>query len=241
MAKIIMFGNQKGGVGKSQCSVMVATALSRAPFHLKVALVDIDEQKSIVYARKMDAASYATEGGDKANPPFEVFDFDIETLQNQITDLDKKYQVLLIDAAGKLDTKADVSQQEVTKSLMYIDYLLMPFVAGNYNLDSTLRYLQFILQVQKARVLSNRQLTAIGFVNMFRSRSRKNQFLLQDIEALGQSAQLPFMQNYLNDYALFSDADTFNSLYEPNATNDPAKQNFQLWFNEFCKIIKIIE
>ncbi len=241
MAKIIMFGNQKGGVGKSQCSVMVATALSRPPFNLKVALVDIDEQKSIVYARKMDALSYVTEGGAATPPPFEVFDFDIETLQNQVADLDKKYQVLLIDAAGKLDAKADINQQEVTKSLMYIDYLLLPFVAGNYNLDSTLRYLQFILQVQKARVLSNRQLTAIGFVNMYRSRSRKNQFLLQDIADLGQSAQLPFMQNYLNDYALFSDADTFSSIYEINPTSDPAKQNFQIWFNEFCKITKIIQ
>ena len=241
MAKILMFGNQKGGVGKSQCSVIVATALSRPPFNLKVAIVDIDEQKSIVYARKMDALSYGTEGGGEATAPFDVFDFDIETLQNQIADLDKKYQVLLIDAAGKLDAKADVTQQEVTKSLMYIDFLFLPFVAGNYNLDSTLRYLQFILQLQKARVLSNRQLTAVGFVNMYRSRSRKTQFLLQDIEALGQSAQLPFMKNYLNDYALFSDADTFSSLYEPNTTNDPAKQNFQSWFLEFCKTIKIIE
>lgn len=235
MAKILMFGNQKGGVGKSQCSVMVATALSQAPFGLKVAMVDIDEQKSVVSARKMDKQSYAD-----AVPPFDVFDFTVEEMQANIAQLDASYQIVVIDAAGKLDARADVTQQEISKSLMYVDHLFLPFVAGNYNLDSTLRYLQFVLQLQKARVLSNRKLSATGFVNMYRSRSKKNQFLLQDIEALTQSAQLPFLQNYLNDYALFSDADTYSSLFD-GGSSDPAKQNFAAWLAEFARVAGIIQ
>jgi cellulose biosynthesis protein BcsQ len=234
MAKIIMFGNQKGGVGKSQCTVMVASALSQPPFNLKVTIVDVDEQKSIVSARNLDKRAY-TEG-----PPYEVLDLSVEEMQGQIADLDTKNHIVLIDAAGKLDAKADVNQQEISKSLMYVDYLFLPFVAGNYNLDATLRYLQFVLQLQKARILSNRKLTATGFVNMYKSRSKKNQFLLQDVDSLKQSANLPFMTNYLNDYAAFSDADTYTSIYDP-LSNDPSKANFALWMQELAKVIQVVK
>jgi cellulose biosynthesis protein BcsQ len=234
MAKIIMFGNQKGGVGKSQCTVMVASALSQPPFNLKVTIVDVDEQKSIVSARNLDKRAY-TEGS-----PYEVLDLSVEEMQGQIADLDTKNHIVLIDAAGKLDAKADVNQQEISKSLMYVDYLFLPFVAGNYNLDATLRYLQFVLQLQKARILSNRKLTATGFVNMYKSRSKKNQFLLQDVDSLKQSANLPFMVNFLNDYAAFSDADTYTSIYDP-LSNDPSKANFALWMQELAKVIQVVK
>ena len=233
MAKIIMFGNQKGGVGKSQCSVLLATALAQPPFNLKVTLIDLDDQKSVVAARKLDKLSY-TEGVEM----YPILDKTIEAMQDDIVQLDAQNHIIIIDAAGKLDTRLDTTQQEISKSLMYVDFLFMPFVAGNYNLDATLRYLNFVLQMQKARMLSNRKLTVMGFVNMYRSRSRKNQFLLQDIEQLQQTAQLKVMGNYLNDYAAFSDADTYTSLFDP-LSNDPAKSNFSAWISELVKIIGI--
>ncbi len=230
-----MFGNQKGGVGKSQCSVLVASALSQAPFNLNVALIDVDEQKSVISARNLDTRAYPN-----AKAPFAVYDFTVEEMQEKIAELDAQNHIVLIDAAGKLDAKAEVAQQEISKSLMYVDNLFLPFVAGNYNLDATLRYLQFVLQLQKARVLSNRKLTATGFVNMYRTRSKKNQFLLDDINALKQTANLPFMTNYLNDYAAFSDGDTFTSLYDP-LSNDAAKINFAAWIGELAKTIGILK
>jgi cellulose biosynthesis protein BcsQ len=235
MAKIIMFGNQKGGVGKSQCSVLTASALAAPPFNLKVALIDIDEQKSVVGARALDTQAYK----DTA-PPFLIYDFTVEEMQNEIGKLDAAHHIIIIDAAGKLDARADATQQEISRSLMYVDYLFLPFVAGNYNLDSTLRYLQFVFQLQRARVLSNRQLQAMGFVNMYRSRSRKNQFLLQDIASLEASANLPFLKNYLNDYAAFSDADTFTSLFDP-LSNDSSKSNFSIWFTELAQFIGVLK
>jgi cellulose biosynthesis protein BcsQ len=234
MAKILMFGNQKGGVGKSQCSLVLASALSQKPFNLRIALVDIDDQKSIVSCRAIDKRAY----GAEVVAPYPVIDYGIADLQKHISTLDQDYQILLIDAAGKLDAKADVNQQEISKSLMYVDYLFLPFVAGNHNLDASFKYLRFVQQIQAARTLSNRQLTATGFVNMFRSRSRKNQFLLEDIANIANTENLVFMKTYLNDYALFSDADTMTSLYEP-LSNDPARQNFVAWVNEICRIIGI--
>ena len=236
MAKILMFGNQKGGVGKSQCTLMLASTLSQAPFDLKVVVVDIDDQKSIASCRTIDKTAYGSEQPE----PYPVLDYSIADLQNNISQLDKDYHVILIDAAGKLDAKADVTQQEISKSLMYVDYLFLPFVSGNHNLDSTFKYLRFVQQIQSARQLSNRKLAAWGFVNMYRHRSRKNQFLIQDIESITDSEKLPFLKSYLFDYALFSDADTYLSLYD--ATNsDSAHQNYVAWTNEIGKVIGIIK
>ena len=164
-----MFGNQKGGVGKTQVSIMTATALSQKPFNLKTCVVDIDNQKSVIRARNFDLRAYQTESA-----PFDTFSYSMPELQKNIASLDKTYQLIVIDAAGKLDTAQPIEIQEISKALMYVDSLLIPFVAGNYNLESTLDYFRFIKNVQLQRALQPRPLNVFGFVNMHRARSRAN-------------------------------------------------------------------
>lgn len=233
MAKIIMFGNQKGGVGKSQISIMTATALSLPPFNLKTCIIDIDNQKSVVRIREVDLQCYPPE----TIPPFEVLNLRASELQKQIGQLDRDFDVLIIDAAGRLDIDIPIESQEVTKALMYVDFLFMPFVAGNHNLTATFDYFQFVRRVQEIRQLQARNLNVYGFVNMYRSRSRVNTFLLSDIEDLKQAEQLDMMQTYLNDYTLFKEADTITSIYD-NGSNDAAKANFSTFINELVTIVQ---
>ncbi len=232
MAKIISIGNQKGGVGKTQISIMLATALSQKPFNLKTCIIDLDNQKSVVNIRELDLRAYQTE-----NVPFEVFSYNVATLQNNIGDLDKAYDVIIFDVAGKLDNDAPIESQEITKILMYVDCLFIPFVAGNHNLNATLQYLTFAQQVQKIRQLQARNLSVQGFINMHRSRSRANQFLVEDIETLKESQSLKMMATALSDYAVFREADTITSIYDP-LSNDSAKHNFSAFLNEFITIIQ---
>ena len=232
MAKIISIGNQKGGVGKTQISIMLATALSQKPFNLKMCVIDLDNQKSVVNIRELDLRAYQTE-----NVPFEVFSYNVATLQNNIGDLDKAYDVIIFDVAGKLDNDAPIESQEITKILMYVDCLFIPFVAGNHNLNATLQYLKFAQQVQKIRQLQARNLSVHGFINMHRSRSRANQFLVEDIETLKESQSLKMMETALSDYAVFREADTITSIYDP-LSNDSAKHNFSAFLNEFITIIQ---
>lgn len=231
MAKILMFGNQKGGIGKTATTVMTATAFSQAPFNLKTVVIDLDNQKSVMRSRKFDLRAYQT-----TEVPFDVLSYSISELQENIQRLDKEYQLILIDVAGKLDNTQPIETQEVTKALMYVDYLFIPFVAGNYNLESTLDYFNFIKQVQKIRALQQRNLTVYGFVNMHRARSRANAFLNEDIETLKRSERLTMLNTSLNDYSIFREADTITSLYDSNS-NDTAKQNFAQFMNEILKSI----
>ena len=226
-----MFGNQKGGVGKTQVSIMTATALSQAPFNLKTCVVDIDNQKSVIRARSFDLRAYQTESS-----PFEVRAYTLPELQKNIASLDKDFQLIVIDAAGKLDTTQAVEIQEISKALMYVDSLFIPFVAGNYNLESTLDYFRFIKTVQLQRALQPRPLNVFGFVNMHRARSRANTFLGEDLDTLRASENLLTMTSSLNDYAAFREADSITSLFDP-LSNDSAKQNFSVWLNELLTLI----
>jgi cellulose biosynthesis protein BcsQ len=232
MAKIIMFGNQKGGVGKSQCSIMTAAALSNPPFNFKTCVIDTDNQKSVLRIRNLDLRAYQTE-----SVSFDVFDYKVADMQNIIGQLDKEYDIILIDAAGKLDNDLPIETQEITKILMYADCLFIPFVAGNHNLDATIEYFQFVRQVQKIRQLQARNLKVFGFINMHRSRSRANTFLVDDITTIQASEQLEMMKTALNDYALFRDADTMTSIYTP-LSNDSAKANFSSFIDEFITMIQ---
>ena len=233
MAKIIMFGNQKGGVGKSLCATMTAAALGQPPFNFNVALVDLDEQKTIASLRQVDKESYPPDLAE----PFTIFDFSLPDLESRIGTLDRDYDLIFLDAAGKLDARADVLQQEISRALMFSDYLFIPFVAGFGNLAASFGYLRFVQTLQKARQLSQRKLTYCGFVNQFRSRSRVTDFLMQDIETIQQTQPLPMMATPLRDYSAFKEADTFNSFYDP-LSNDAAKANFSEWLNEFVQLIK---
>ncbi len=52
MAKIIMFGNMKGGIGKSTATLLASTALAQPPFNKKVLVLDLDRQGSLIELRK---------------------------------------------------------------------------------------------------------------------------------------------------------------------------------------------
>ena len=91
MAKIVMFGNQKGGVGKTAATVMAATALSQAPHNFKTCIIDLDNQKSAARARAYDLRAYGIEA-DKA--PYKIEAYTIAELQENIAKLDQAHDLI---------------------------------------------------------------------------------------------------------------------------------------------------
>jgi len=229
MGKIVAFGNQKGGVGKSTVIAMAANALSQAPFNINLCVIDCDRQQSLVEARSFEEE-------DPADLPYTILGLSLEELQNKIYDLDKEYDLILIDTAGRLDHTVAVENQEITKALMYADYLFIPFRAGSFNLEASMEYLKVANKLQALRANSARPLKYYGFVNMYKDRSRTNAFLVSEIEHL-RSEGIPFMLCRLRNYTLFEEIDTITSYYNVNA-NNKAKLNFTVSLNEFVKILK---
>ena len=168
--------------------------------------------------------------------PYKVLNYTLSNLQTNIAQLDKDNDLIFIDVAGHLDNTKPIEIQEVTKALMYVDCLFIPFVSGGFNLDSTLEYYEFIKQVQILRAVQPRLLNVNGFINMNRQRTKANSILNDEIQVLSAKENLQMMQNSLNDYALFKEADTIKSLYD--TYTEGSKGNFSTWLNEFLDIIK---
>ena len=232
MAKFIVFGNQKGGIGKTTFAVLTATALSQPPFNKKTLLIDNDNQKSAIRLRQYDEENYS-----EIQAPYLMREMNHEQIVASIIDIDEIYDYVFIDTPGKLDANLPPEQQEVTKILLLADYLFMPFKAGALNLDATTDYVKVLLQAKKYRENTDRPLVIYGVVNFFKERSRINRELKDELEYLKEHAKLAFMETALKQYVAYEYLDTYTSLYK-EGSKDPAEKNFNNFMNEFYKLTK---
>ena len=236
MAKIILFGNQKGGIGKSTLSILTANALAEETFDYKVLIIDNDMQRSISSIREYDQEILEEEDND-----FE-FTYDVKALtynqiRDKIVDFDKEYDFIFIDTPGRIDLEQDIKQQEITKLLSFADYVFVPFKGGALNLDSTLRYAKLLLDIQELRKNTSRPLNLYGLVNFYRKNAITIQELNDEIEYLETNTNIQFMKAKIKQYALYERLNTYESLYKKGRTSNKAKQSFSTWFEEFLRIV----
>ena len=226
MAVIISVANQKGGVGKTTVTAMLANALAGDPFGYRVYVADCDAQQSLIRRRLADQRDRPDDPA-----PYKIEHLNIESLQREIPALDKQNDFVFIDLPGRLDSTSADDQHTIAKYLQYPDFLLLPFTPGNYSLESTLDYLRFVIKVRQHRSTTPRQLYLFGFVNLFEGRTLDDRILLEEIADLQTVVNVPFIVSRLQRFALFRNVDTFTSFYDLTTT-DKAKANFTAFFNE---------
>ncbi len=131
LPKIIAFTNQKGGVGKSTCSVHMQDWLIRQG--LKVLLIDADGQQC------------SSPWASRLGYPFEVI-HDPDQLFNRIAELreDRTYDMVVIDGPG--------NASEITRMILNCaDLAMVPIRESFFDVASTTAILQFVRQSQAIR------------------------------------------------------------------------------------------
>lgn len=236
MAKIIMFGNQKGGIGKSTLSILTANALTAPEFDYKVLVIDNDIQRSIFSIRQYDE-EIVKEEYENFDFPYDVKALTYHQLREKIVDFDQDYDFIFIDTPGRIDLEQEIKQQEITKLLSFVDYVFVPFKGGALNLDSTLRYAKLLLDIQELRKEKVRPLNLYGLVNFYRKNAITGQELSEEIEFLESNTNIQFMKAKMKQYALYERLNTYESIYHSGRTSNKAKQNFSTWFDEFLRIV----
>lgn len=134
---IILFGNQKGGCGKTTNCIQFANYLVEKG--KEVLVLDLDFQRSLSDRRKEDLDTYDNE------PKYEVIQTDISNVAKIIDDFTKLEQgILIIDLPGKID---DDSLGVILKAA---DIIVCPFKYDKFTMDSTGFFIQ-ILQYLKVQ------------------------------------------------------------------------------------------
>lgn len=232
MAKIIAIGNQKGGCGKTTVTCLLANALSSAPFNLRVFVADCDAQQSIILRRLADQQQV------DALPPYPIAYKSLAELQRDIERLDSEHDLVFIDLPGRLDIHQAADRQEITRYLLYVDVLFVPFTPGNYATASSVDYLRSVQKIAATKSASPRPLTLCAFANMYEGgRTTDDRDLVDELDALRAALRIRVLDTRLQRYALFRSVDTFTSFYDPTST-DRAVANFTAFLDEFKKVIK---
>ncbi len=138
MNKIIVFANQKGGVGKSTLCTLLADYLCWKKQN--VCIIDTDLQQTIVLMRKSDIDFYGCE------PPYSVQAFpvaDIGTMQRLMENASKFDGIVLIDAPGNLN------QDGLIPILSKSDYVVCPFKYDKPTTSSTITFVKAFRQIEK--------------------------------------------------------------------------------------------
>ena len=121
---IIVFGNQKGGCGKTTNCIQFANYLVEKG--IETLVLDLDFQRSITDRRQEDINTYDNE------PRYDVVETSLENIASLIKDFRNVEEgVLLVDLPGKIDDDA------LVPILKNADIIICPFKYDRLTMDST--------------------------------------------------------------------------------------------------------
>ncbi len=138
-SQVIVFANQKGGVGKSTLSLLLGNYLNWKKE--KVCIIDTDLQQTVVGIRKDDLEFYS----DAA--PYAIQGFDISTpeVMQQLMDNSREFEgYVLMDAPGNMN------QDGLVPMFTNADYIICPFRYDKATLSSTGDFVRALQKIRQA-------------------------------------------------------------------------------------------
>lgn len=137
--RLIVFANQKGGVGKSTLCMLFADYLAWKK--QDVCVIDTDLQKSITMQRKKDCELYEGE------EPYTIQDFDVtdpDTMQSLMDSARQTPGYVLFDSPG------NVSEDGLVPMFTNADFIICPYEYEEKTLDSTGMFVQVVNALRQA-------------------------------------------------------------------------------------------
>lgn len=213
--KVICIGNQKGGVGKSTITSMLANYLHKHS-DVKILVVDADDlQQTLTKLRNTELNG----NGEKGRSAYNIETIYAVDFESNIKSWRANYDLIFVDVPG------DLKHAGVGKIYANIDYLFIPTSSSTFDISSTIEFIEFVNNVFKG---FNKNLVAYGFFNKVKPQTVDFKELYRSKDMFS----LPFLENFVPDHVnLQREASTLDT-YENANTGE---------YDKFCKeIISII-
>jgi chromosome partitioning protein len=180
---IILVGNQKGGCGKSTTAVNLS-----AYFAVKghdVMLVDADRQST--------ATTWVSDRGEQSLPTVNSIQ-KYDNISRSIEDLAKRYEIVIVDAAGR-------DSRELRTGMLVADLLLMPFRPSQPDLDVLPRMSEIVQQAKDI----NTTLQSIALITMAPTNPSINE-IEQTREVFADYPGVKLLKHIIYDRKVYRDA-----------------------------------
>jgi chromosome partitioning protein len=219
--KIISIANQKGGVGKSTATMLLAAALAKQKGK-RVLIVDTDQQKTVEDTVAIEKQMYPDGSAlvdVEATPP--QFVVDLLKLRGE------KYDVVFLDVPRITEQSED---SPMVFMLYLCDAVLIPVLGSQIDAMSTKAFMAIIRKLSAHKDATGLEFSFYGFMNRVNAR-KENEEAFHLMESLG----VPMMKNTIKDLKIFSSPSLFTSVLD----SAEGRRRFEPFFKEFCKLLKI--
>ena len=142
MGKVVVFGNQKGGCGKTTLAITLACGLKEQGF--SVLMVDADPQGSV-----MSWAGRGEENSENVLPDTEKHDNVL--IDKALQRARDRYDVTIVDLGSNLGYGGDTIQKMLLKSLREADYVFIPVGPSPIDVDASDAFVDVLRDIWERR------------------------------------------------------------------------------------------
>ena len=167
--RIIVFANQKGGVGKSTLCILLADYL--AYWKKDVCIIDTDPQLSATLQREQDKLTFGEE------EPYSIQSFEVsdpKTMQMLMENAQSQDGFVLFDAPGT---------DGLAPMFIYADYIICPYEYEPKSLTSTRTFIKVIYRLRQLNPQMKAQIFFVPNKVDARMGTREEQELWREMDA----------------------------------------------------------
>lgn len=225
-AVVCAFANQKGGVGKSTLTHLIAKTITSKAIGKKCLVVELDKQKTLSDIRE----TIKERQHENFSMPYDLVVLgDLKEVKGLLEKEIENYDIIILDTPGTLDKNGLIS------TLAISDIVFIPLSASIVELNSTVDFIEIMYKVKDYRGKNGLPFDYYTILNRVK---KSTKYFKQLMEELGEAkvnafkAIVPDREAYTNQHM-----DNYNPVYsyEPKGKKDA---NFEAFIEEFLLVVK---
>lgn len=140
---VVVFANQKGGVGKTTLAIAYANHLADTGH--KVLLIDIDIQQSCISHRKSELNDWSEDA-----VKYKIEYVNLSTVTEGVNLMKQAHQLCNkeSDCTVLIDVPGNITESYLGPVFIYSDFIVCPFVYQKFSLKSTSTFVKVIEQLK---------------------------------------------------------------------------------------------